>query len=79
MNDAINTTHGAQNAPLLNAAQLAGVLGLAPETIRRAARLGAIPCLRAGGVIRFNADHVATITRDGFAWPEKTAQGVIKE
>jgi excisionase family DNA binding protein len=63
------TTNATQ---LLSARELAGVLGLCPDTIRRAAKAGAIPSLRAGGAVRFNSEHVAKITRDGFAWPRKT-------
>jgi len=56
---------------LLSARELATALKLCPDTIRRAAKAGAIPSLKAGGAIRFNADHVAQITRDGFAWPKR--------
>ncbi len=64
-----NTTNAAQ---LLSPRDLARVLGLCPDTVRRAAKAQAIPSLRIGGAIRFNAEHVAQITRDGFAWPRKT-------
>jgi excisionase family DNA binding protein len=61
-----------QNPPqLMNPRELAKCLGLCPDTIRRAAKAGAIPSLRAGGAVRFNSDHVAQITRDGFAWPKR--------
>ncbi len=63
------TTNATQ---LLSARELAKCLGLCPDTIRRAAKAGAIPSLRAGGAVRFNSEHVATITRDGFQWPRKT-------
>ncbi len=66
MTETTNTTQ------LLSARELAGVLGLCPDTIRRAAKAGAIPHLRAGGAIRFNPEHVAQITRDGFQVPRKT-------
>ncbi len=63
------TTNATQ---LLSARELAGVLGLCADSVRRAAKAGAIPHLRAGGVLRFNAEHVAQITRDGFHVPRKT-------
>jgi excisionase family DNA binding protein len=56
---------------LLSPRELAKCLGLCPDTIRRAAKAGAIPSLRAGGAVRFNSEHVAQITRDGFAWPKR--------
>jgi excisionase family DNA binding protein len=64
-----NTTKATQ---LLSPRELAGVLGLCPDTVRRAAKAQAIPSLKIGGAIRFNPEHVETITRDGFAWPRKT-------
>ncbi len=57
---------------LFSPRELAGVLGLCPDTVRRAAKAGAIPSLKVGGAVRFNESHVAQITRDGFAWPRKT-------
>lgn len=68
------TNHTTNENQLLNSRELAGVLGLAPDTVRRAAKAGAIPFVRIGGAVRFNADHVATITRDGFTWPDKAAK-----
>ena len=66
-----NTTIEMQNpTQLLSPRELAQVLGLCPDTIRRAAKAGAIPSLKAGGAIRFSGEHVAQITRDG--WPCKT-------
>ena len=66
------TTNATQNPPqLLTARELATALKLCPDTIRRAAKAGKIPHLRAGGAIRFNSEHVATITRDGFALTAK--------
>jgi excisionase family DNA binding protein len=62
-----------QNPPqLLTARELATALKLCPDTIRRAAKAGAIPSQKLGGAIRFNSEHVAQITRDGFQWPRKT-------
>ena len=67
-----NTTNATQNPPqLLTARELATALKLCPDTIRRAAKAGAIPSLKIGGAIRFNENHVAQITRDGFAWPKR--------
>jgi excisionase family DNA binding protein len=67
-----NTPIATQNPPqLMNPRELASLLGLCPDTIRRAAKAGAIPSLRAGGAVRFNSEHVAQITRDGFAWPKR--------
>ncbi len=57
---------------LLSARELATALKLCPDTIRRAAKAGAIPSLKVGGAVRFNESHVAPITRDGFQWPRKT-------
>jgi excisionase family DNA binding protein len=69
-----DTTNATRTAPqLLTARELAGVLGLCPDTIRRAAKAGAIPFVKVGGAIRFNENHVAQITRDGFQWPRKAA------
>jgi excisionase family DNA binding protein len=56
---------------LLSARELAGVLGLCPDSVRRAAKAGKIPHLRAGGAIRFNPEHVAQITQFGFQPPRK--------
>jgi len=62
-----------QNPPqLLTARELASALKLCPDTIRRAAKAGKIPHLRAGGAIRFNENHVAQITAHGFALSKKT-------
>lgn len=58
-------------AQLLSPRELAGVLGLCPDTVRRAARAGKVPFLKVGGAIRFNADHVAQITREGWQCPKK--------
>ncbi len=67
-----NTPIATQNPPqLLSPRELAAVLGLCPDTIRRAAKAQAIPSLRIGGTVRFNSEHVAQITRDGFAWPKR--------
>jgi len=62
------TTNATQ---LLSPRELALLLGLCPDTVRRAAKAGAIESLKVGGAIRFNAEHVAQITRDGFAWPKR--------
>jgi excisionase family DNA binding protein len=68
----MNTTSATQNPPqLLSARELATALKLCPDTIRRAAKAGAIPSLRAGGAVRFNPEHVAQITAHGFAWPKR--------
>ncbi len=69
----MNATNTTERPPqLLTARELATALKLNPETIRRAAKAGAIPSLKIGGAIRFNPEHVAQISRDGFAWPKKT-------
>jgi excisionase family DNA binding protein len=65
MTETTNTTQ------LLSPRELAKCLGLCPDTIRRAAKAGAIPFVKVGGAIRFNAAHVETVTRDGFQWPKK--------
>jgi excisionase family DNA binding protein len=68
-----NTPIATQNPPqLLSARELATALKLCPDTIRRAAKAGKIPHLRAGGAIRFNPEHVAQVMRDGFQCPRKT-------
>jgi len=69
-----------QNPPqLLTARELATALKLCPDTIRRAAKAGAIPSLKIGGAIRFNENHVAQISRDGFAWPKKPNESGASE
>jgi excisionase family DNA binding protein len=67
-----NATNAPQSPPqLLTARELATALKLCPDTIRRAAKAGAIPSQKLGGAIRFNAEHVAQITAHGFAWPKR--------
>jgi excisionase family DNA binding protein len=66
MTETTNTTQ------LLSARELAAVLGLSPDSVRRAAKAGSIPFVKAGGVLRFNAEHVAQITQFGFQPPRKT-------
>ncbi len=68
-----NTTIEMQSPPqLLTARELATALKLCPDSVRRAAKAGKIPFLRAGGAIRFNPEHVTQIMRDGFQCPRKT-------
>jgi excisionase family DNA binding protein len=65
----VNTTIETQ---LMSARELGDLLQLHADTVRKAAKAGLIPHLRAGGAIRFNPEHVAQITRDGFQVPRKT-------
>ncbi len=44
--------------PFLNAADLAGILGVCRETVRRMARDGRIPSVRVGKSVRFDLDAV---------------------
>ena len=44
--------------PLLNAVDLANILGVCRETVRRMARDGRIPSVRVGKSVRFDLDAV---------------------
>lgn len=44
--------------PLINARDLAGVLGVCRETVRRMARDGRIPFVRVGKSVRFDLEAV---------------------
>lgn len=65
----MNNTTGATQ--LLNADELAAIMGICATNIRRAARLKAIPCVKFGASVRFTPEQVATITSEGFSWPKK--------
>lgn len=47
-----------QRRPLLDAAELANYLLLTEETVRRLARQGDLPCIKAGRRVRFNLTDV---------------------
>jgi len=51
---------------LITPRQLAGVLGLDPETVRRAARAGVIPSVQFGAAWRFTPEHVREIRAKGW-------------
>jgi excisionase family DNA binding protein len=59
-----------QTTQMLSARELAELLKLAPDTVRRAAKKGAIPSLKLGGALRFTEEHIAQITERGFQWPK---------
>lgn len=52
---------------LLTPVQLASLLGLVPETVRRAARSGAIPSVRYGSARRFTPEQVQMIIKNGWS------------
>jgi predicted site-specific integrase-resolvase len=55
---------------LLSPRELAGVLGLCPDSVRRATKRGLISCVRIGGAIRYRPEDVEKVMSDGFAWPK---------
>ena len=56
--------------PLLNARQLADLLGFSPATIQDWSEAGRIPGFRVGGRLRFRASEVE-------AWLERQRVGVL--
>ncbi len=57
---------------LLTAREMASLLQLNPETVRRACKAGKLPHIRIGGTLRFSGEHIEAIFRDGFQCEKKT-------